>query len=508
MQPSTTNNRYFLPPKSTRNDSTAEQSVETEKAQLQSAKKVTRSLKDKRRRKTLEIKLQQGLEDLNLVSKNKPPMGPTQNTIQSMSLSCAGTPLHTRNFSENVSNTETPTNRSGTVTTASSNITSPAMSPNRTLIQNNNDNNDHNNFSSDSNSVMPSMIPKNYQTTNNNTNSNNKTKNVSGSSSGFGSTHRSAFNQSRSVNQPAIDQNGNPIVPINDLRVTEAQSEKIHEARCSLASLYRLINLKKLDHGIFNHISQRVGHSEYLINPFGLMYYEITASKLLLINSESGQIMDQGTTDFGFNYAGFHIHSAIHNSRPEIKVVIHIHDPNVIACSSSSSFLTNAYTQEACILGPIARHKYHGLVVDKEEQKIIRKSLGSKAKILMLSNHGACVLGETIEEAYHYLYHLVYACESHLKLQSSQGGDQNLLKSGLEIANKYRKKTFEIVTGGDTSSKGKNAVGKMLFEAEMRKLDNLGYRTGYRYANGHDHFRAQVDSHLHNWLGFFLAFFN
>lgn len=100
------------------------------------------------------------------------------------------------------------------------------------------------------------------------------------------------------------------------------------------------------------------------------------------------------------------------------------------------------FSQEGCILGPIATHKYNGIVVDKNEQKMLRKSLGKKAKILMLANHGACVLGETVEEAWHYLYNLMYYCKTFMSVMSC-----NLHQNEKAVPEKFKKKTYEIVTG-------------------------------------------------------------
>merc|ERR1740137_421930 len=120
------------------------------------------------------------------------------------------------------------------------------------------------------------------------------------------------------------------VVPINDIRgidsMVYAKGEKL--LRCKLAAVYRLIDIHGWTQGIYNHITARISQDEenFLLNPFGLLYHEMTASSLVKVDMQ-GNVVDQGTTNFGVNVAGFTLHSAIHAARPDIRCIIHLHHP-------------------------------------------------------------------------------------------------------------------------------------------------------------------------------------
>ena len=139
--------------------------------------------------------------------------------------------------------------------------------------------------------------------------------------------------------------------------------------------------------------------------------------------------------------------------------------------------LTLPLCQEACILGPIALHRYNGIVVDRAEQKMIEQDLGKTAMVMLLENHGAIVLGRTVEEAWHYLYHLMLAAKTQVMIHSTNLKGSWLEQKAQKVA-KLSKKTHDVVVNGDTSSKGPMEVGVLNFEAQMRALDDMGYRTG------------------------------
>merc|ERR1719308_232248 len=127
------------------------------------------------------------------------------------------------------------------------------------------------------------------------------------------------------------------VVPINDIRgidsMVYAKGEKL--LRCKLAAVYRLIDLHGWTQGIYNHVTARVSQDteHFLLNPFGMMYNEVTASSLVKVNMQ-GDVVEEGTTNFGVNQAGFMLHSAIHAARPDIKCVVHLHTPSITAIST------------------------------------------------------------------------------------------------------------------------------------------------------------------------------
>jgi adducin len=118
------------------------------------------------------------------------------------------------------------------------------------------------------------------------------------------------------------------------------------------------------------------GQEEILINPFGLLYNEITASSLIKITLD-GEVLDSGSTSLGVNQAGYILHSAIHANRPDVKCVLHLHTPVVSAVSSMKCGLL-PISQEAMIVGPPAYHDFQGIVCNEQERESIVRDLGDK----------------------------------------------------------------------------------------------------------------------------------
>ncbi|XP_072593743.1 alpha-adducin isoform X3 [Vulpes vulpes] len=272
------------------------------------------------------------------------------------------------------------------------------------------------------------------------------------------------------------------VTPVNDLRGSDSiaydKGEKL--LRCKLAAFYRLADLFGWSQLIYNHITTRVSSEQehFLIVPFGLLYSEVTASSLVKINLQ-GDVVDRGSTNLGVNQAGFVLHSAIYAARPDVKCVVHIHIPAGAAVSAMKCGLL-PISPEALSLGEVAYHDYHGILVDEEEKVLIQKNLGPKSKVLILRNHGLVSVGESVEEAFYYIHNLVVACEIQVRTLASAGGPDNLV---LLDPGKYKAKSRSpgSPTGEGTGSPPKWQIGEQEFEALMRMLDNLGYRTGYPY---------------------------
>ncbi|XP_016014694.2 alpha-adducin isoform X3 [Rousettus aegyptiacus] len=272
------------------------------------------------------------------------------------------------------------------------------------------------------------------------------------------------------------------VTPVNDLRGSDSiaydKGEKL--LRCKLAALYRLADLFGWSHLIYNHITTRVSSEQehFLIVPFGLLYSEVTASSLVKITLQ-GDVVDRGSTNLGVNQAGFTLHSAIYAARPDVKCVVHIHTPAGAAVSAMKCGLL-PISPEALSLGEVTYHDYHGILVDEEEKVLIQKNLGPKSKVLILRNHGLVSVGESVEEAFYYIHNLVVACEIQVRTLTSAGGPDNLV---LLDPGKYKAKSRSpgSPAGEGTGSPPKWLIGEQEFEALMRMLDNLGYRTGYPY---------------------------
>ncbi|XP_037717437.1 uncharacterized protein LOC119551897 isoform X8 [Drosophila subpulchrella] len=305
----------------------------------------------------------------------------------------------------------------------------------------------------------------------------------------------------------SVFKSSNCMVPINDIRGVEsmgyAKGEKI--LRCKLAATFRLLDLYGWTQGLGAQITARlkVDQEYFLVNPYGLLYHEITASSLNKVDMQ-GQIVEQGTTNFGGNKSHFILHSVVHAARPDIRCAIYIGCSPVVAISSLKTGLL-PLTKDACVLGEITTHAYTGLFDEEERNRLVR-SLGPNSKVILLANHGALCCGETIEEAFFAACHIVQACETQLKLLPV--GLDNLVlipeESRKAIYEQSRrppedleKKFAAVATGEDgaaaaekeaaeaavpkVGSPPKWRVGGAEFEALMRMLDNAGYRTGYIY---------------------------
>ncbi|XP_030599448.1 adducin 3 (gamma) a isoform X1 [Archocentrus centrarchus] len=272
------------------------------------------------------------------------------------------------------------------------------------------------------------------------------------------------------------------VTPINDLygveSTTMVKGEKL--TRCKLASLYRLVDLFSWAHFANSYITGRVSKEQdhILIIPRGLSFAEASASNLVKVNI-IGDVIDQGSTNLRIDPAGFSPHAAIYSMRPDIRCIIHVHTPATAAVSSMKCGIL-PISQEALILGDIAYFNYQGSLDDQDERIELQKALGPTAKVLVLRNHGVVALGETIEEAFHYIYNAHYACEIQVNAISCAGGVDNLIVLDQE---KYKSRVFGVASAASVNMGGqyKWKVGELEFESLMRMLDNLGYRTGYAY---------------------------
>ncbi|NXD19948.1 ADDG protein, partial [Spelaeornis formosus] len=274
------------------------------------------------------------------------------------------------------------------------------------------------------------------------------------------------------------------IIPINDLPGVDTSSfvkgEKL--TRCKLASLYRLADLFGWAHLPNTYITVRVSkeHDHILIIPRGLSFSEASASNLVKVNI-LGDVVDQGSTALSIDSVGFSPHVAIYSTRPDVRCVIHIHTPATAAVSSMKCGIL-PISQEALILGDVAYYNYQGSLDEQEERIQLQKVLGPSCKVLVLRNHGVVALGETLEEAFHYIFNVQLACETQVHALAGAGGIDNLLLLDLQ---KFKPSTHAVAAMGgggvNMASQQKWKVGEQEFEALMRMLDNLGYRTGYAY---------------------------
>jgi ribulose-5-phosphate 4-epimerase/fuculose-1-phosphate aldolase len=193
------------------------------------------------------------------------------------------------------------------------------------------------------------------------------------------------------------------------------------EARVDCACAYRLVRHFGMDDLIYNHISARVpGTEEFLLNPFGLLYEEICASSLIKVNLR-GAVLWQPDWPKGlhytFNLAGFVIHGAIHEARPDVHCIIHTHSLAGMAVASLERGLL-PMTQTAMRFASVALHDYEGVVLEMDERKRLLANLGD-ADVMLLRNHGTLAVGKSVAEAFNNIYRLERACRTQLLAQAA-----------------------------------------------------------------------------------------
>ncbi|MBV8272840.1 MAG: class II aldolase/adducin family protein [Cupriavidus sp.] len=240
-------------------------------------------------------------------------------------------------------------------------------------------------------------------------------------------------------------------------------SEAEWQARVDLAACYRLVELYGMADMMANHISVRVPDEEdaFLINPYGMMYEEITASCLIKVDHD-GKILskpDFGALNYGINKAGYVIHSAVHHARPEVACVIHTHSWASMAVSALECGLLPV-TQTAMRFLKVGYHDYQGVVLDTAEQASLIEDLG-RGEALILRNHGALTVGNTVGEAFNWMHRLELACRSQVAAMSCNTPLQQVAPAVLEATwNNYQPGT-------------RRPYGVMEWPALLRKLDRL-----------------------------------
>ena len=241
------------------------------------------------------------------------------------------------------------------------------------------------------------------------------------------------------------------------------------QARVDLAACYRLVAIYGMSDMMANHISARVPDEDgaFLINAYGMMYEEITASSLIKIDHD-GNILskpDFGELDYGVNVAGYVIHSAVHEARPEVACVIHTHSWASMAVSALECGLL-PITQTGMRFLKIGYHDYQGVVLDLAEKASLIQDLGA-GEALILRNHGALTVGRTIGEAFNWMHRIELSCHSQLAAMACNTPLVKVPQPVLESTwNNYQRGT-------------RRPYGLMEWPALLRKLDRMdpSYRT-------------------------------
>ena len=191
------------------------------------------------------------------------------------------------------------------------------------------------------------------------------------------------------------------------------------QTRVDLAACYRLVADFGWSDLVFTHITARVPGTEdqFLINPYGMMFDEITASSLVKIDLNGNKIEE---SPFPVNPAGFTIHSAIHAVRHDAQCVLHVHSLNGVAVSAQKEGVLPLSQQSIFILASLAYHGYEGVALNAEEKPRLVADLGNK-NYLMLRNHGLLTVGKTIADAFQAMYFFEAACTIQIRAQSGGG---------------------------------------------------------------------------------------
>lgn len=195
------------------------------------------------------------------------------------------------------------------------------------------------------------------------------------------------------------------------------------QLRCDLAACYRLVALYGMSDLVFTHISAKLpasvtgGEEQFLINPYGLLFDEITASSLVKVDMACNKLHE---SPFPVNPAGFTIHSAVHAARPDVACVLHTHTRAGVAVSAQQAGVLPISQQSTFVLASLAYHDYEGVAFRPDEGPRLQKDLGT-ANFLVLRNHGLLTCGKTIADAFLAMYTFEAACKIQIDAQAGGG---------------------------------------------------------------------------------------
>jgi ribulose-5-phosphate 4-epimerase/fuculose-1-phosphate aldolase len=192
------------------------------------------------------------------------------------------------------------------------------------------------------------------------------------------------------------------------------------QLRCDLAAAYRLVALYGWSDLVFTHISARIPGPEhhFLINPYGLMFDEITASSLVKVDQACNKLIE---SPFPVNPAGFVIHSCIHDGRPDVGCVLHTHSRAGVAVSAQKAGVLPISQQATFVLPSLAYHDYEGVALRDDEKPRLQADLGQN-NFLMLRNHGLLTLGATVSDAFLSMY--IFEATCRIQIDALAGGSE------------------------------------------------------------------------------------
>ena len=256
----------------------------------------------------------------------------------------------------------------------------------------------------------------------------------------------------------------------DDIRVASLKdkvSPQEWQLRVDLAACYRLIALYGWDDLVFTHVSARIPGPEhhFLINPYGMMFEEITASSLVKVDESCRKMMD---SPFPVNPAGFVIHSAVHGAREDVGCVLHVHTVAGVAVSTQKHGVLPISQQATIVLASLGYHDYEGIALLDDEKPRLVRDLGSN-NFLMLRNHGLLTVGPTIADAFLLMFTFQRTCEIQVAALAGHSDASKLIPVDQKIVAGV-KQNVQVVTKG--------MMGGLAWPGLLRKLDRVspGYK--------------------------------
>ena len=231
------------------------------------------------------------------------------------------------------------------------------------------------------------------------------------------------------------------------------------QVRVDLAACYRLVALHGWDDLVFTHLTARVpgsGH-HFLINPYGMLFDEVTASSLVKVDLDGNKVMTSG---YEINPAGFTIHSAVHAAREDAQCVIHLHTEAGVAVSAQKDGLLPLSQNALFPLASLAYHDYEGIALREDEEARLVRDLGERS-FLILRNHGTLTVGRSIADAFLFMFVLERACRIQLLAQSS---GQALIAVAMPILEGIAAQAQAVTRG---------LGGQLAWPGLLRKLDRI-----------------------------------
>lgn len=247
--------------------------------------------------------------------------------------------------------------------------------------------------------------------------------------------------------------------------VKDKVSAEEWQTRVDLAACYRLIALHGWSDLVFTHITAKVPGTDhhFLINPYGMLFEEITASSLVKIDAAGNKLDIENP--YPVNPAGFTIHSAIHAAREDAKCVLHTHTVNGIAVAAQKGGVLPISQHSIFVLSSLAYHDYEGVALNDDEKPRLVRDLGDKM-FFMLRNHGLLTVGESIADTFLSMYLFETTCAIQVRAQSG-GGELTPIPA-------------PIIAGAQAQAKAvtKGLGGHLAWPALLRKLDRIdaGYK--------------------------------